>query len=106
MTESPPSLHASRSCVIRVGLVSPIEWGPPNLARHQVLWHGDGVGNPHGQHTDPALLRIGVDEALSACRRAMEIAARCLRWEAKGRTTGEKERNFRLRSHAFGWETL
>jgi ADP-heptose:LPS heptosyltransferase len=51
------------------GPVSPRLWGPPADPRHQVLFHGDGRGNPHGGAVDPALLRISVDEVLSAIGR-------------------------------------
>jgi ADP-heptose:LPS heptosyltransferase len=59
--------------VVLFGPVSPAEWGPPALPRHQVLWHGRNGqrGDPHGDQPDPALLAITVPEVLAACRRAV-----------------------------------
>jgi ADP-heptose:LPS heptosyltransferase len=57
--------------VILFGPVSPALWGPPADPRHQVLWHGDGSGDPHATEPDPALLRISVDEVLTASERAL-----------------------------------
>lgn len=48
------------------GPVSPLRWGPPQQPRHQVLWHGDDTGDPHGTTVDPALLAITVAEVLAA----------------------------------------
>jgi ADP-heptose:LPS heptosyltransferase len=56
------------------GPVSPARWGPPADARHQVLWHGDGTGDPHAVELDPALARITVDEVVPAVTRAMAAA--------------------------------
>jgi Glycosyltransferase family 9 (heptosyltransferase) len=62
--------------VVLFGPVSPAVWGPPpELPRHQVLWHGDGRGDPHGTELDPALARIGVDEVEAAVERALAAAA-------------------------------
>lgn len=55
--------------VLLFGPVSPLVWGPPADGPHEVLWHGDGRGDPHGPQPDPALLRITVDEVLAACGR-------------------------------------
>ena len=55
--------------VVLFGAVSPREWGPPPDPRHQVLWHGDGRGDPHAGVVDPALLQISVPEVLAATRR-------------------------------------
>jgi ADP-heptose:LPS heptosyltransferase len=60
--------------VIMFGPVSPTVWGPPADPRHQVLWHGDGTGNPHGVKLDPALSRITADEVLAAAERAQTAA--------------------------------
>ena len=60
--------------VVLCGPVSPAVWGPPPDPRHQVLWHGDGTGDPHGARPDPALLRISVAEAAAACARAVASA--------------------------------
>jgi ADP-heptose:LPS heptosyltransferase len=54
------------------GPVSPAGWGPPPHARHQVLWHGDGRGDPHGSTVDAALTRITVAEVMAAAARATE----------------------------------
>jgi hypothetical protein len=65
---------AAAYCVPSVtlfGPVSPLRWGPPPYPRHQVLWHGDDTGDPHGAVPDPALLRITVDEVASAAERAL-----------------------------------
>lgn len=61
--------------VLLFGPVAPAVWGPPpGLARHQVLWHGDGRGDPHGMQLDPALARIEVDEVAVAADRALAAA--------------------------------
>jgi ADP-heptose:LPS heptosyltransferase len=61
------------------GPVSPAVWGPPADERHQVLWHGDGSGDPHGAASDPALLAITVDEVLAAADRAVSGLATAVR---------------------------
>ena len=60
--------------VVLFGPVSPARWGPPADPRHQVLWHGDGTGDPHGADLDPALQRITVDEVGCAVDRAVREA--------------------------------
>lgn len=55
-----------RPSVLLFGPVSPALWGPPAGARHVVLWHGDGTGDPWGQSVDPALDRVSVEEVLTA----------------------------------------
>lgn len=57
--------------VVLFGPVSPAVWGPPADERHQVLWHGDGTGDPHGGEMDPALAAITVDEVLAAAEHAV-----------------------------------
>lgn len=57
------------------GPVSPARWGPPDDARHRVLWHGDGTGDPHGPHCDPALARITAAEVVAACALPRATAA-------------------------------
>jgi ADP-heptose:LPS heptosyltransferase len=57
------------------GPVSPAVWGPPPEPRHQVLWHGDGTGDPHGASPDPALLAVTVDEVVAAVDRALAAVA-------------------------------
>jgi len=51
--------------VVLFGPTPPSRWGPPP-GPHTVLWHGEGVGDPHADAPDPALLRITVDEVLKA----------------------------------------
>jgi hypothetical protein len=46
------------------GPTPPHRWGPPEDGPHDVLWHGTGVGDPHADAPDPALLEITVDEVL------------------------------------------
>lgn len=53
------------------GPVSPVRWGPPDHPRHQVLWHGDDTGDPHGTTVDPALQRITVTEVVRAAHHAL-----------------------------------
>ncbi|MFE7856898.1 glycosyltransferase family 9 protein [Streptomyces sp. NPDC057403] len=48
------------------GPVSPRLWGPPPLARHVALWKPGPPGDPHGDRTDPRLLRIDADEVTAA----------------------------------------
>jgi Glycosyltransferase family 9 (heptosyltransferase) len=53
--------------VLLFGPIAPSQWGPAvDVDRHVVLWHGDGTGDPHGDEPDQALLRIDVEEVLSA----------------------------------------
>jgi ADP-heptose:LPS heptosyltransferase len=59
------SLYRTPS-VLLFGPVSPSIWGPPADGPHQVLWHGDGTGDPHGSEPDPALLKITVEEVVHA----------------------------------------
>lgn len=56
--------HATRSVTL-FGPVAPSRWGPPPDPRHRALWYGP-EGDPHGRRTDPALLRITVDDVLDA----------------------------------------
>jgi len=58
------SAYATPS-VLLFGPTPPSRWGPPP-GPHTVLWHGTGVGDPHAAEPDPTLLRIGVDEVLTA----------------------------------------
>jgi ADP-heptose:LPS heptosyltransferase len=60
--------------VVLFGPVSPKVWGPPPDPRHQVVWHGDGTGDPHGSRPDPALLEATVDEVVAAAVRAVAAA--------------------------------
>jgi ADP-heptose:LPS heptosyltransferase len=66
----------ARPSVVLFGPVSPAVWGPPDHPRHEVLWHGDGTGDPHGARPDPALLRISVAEVAAAIDRALAGEAR------------------------------
>lgn len=58
--------------VVLFGPVPPDEWGPPAERRHQVVWHGTGRGDPHGDEPDRALLRITVDEVLDRAGAALQ----------------------------------
>ena len=51
--------------VVLFGPTSPGLWGPPERRRHRVLWAGS-QGDPHGDAPDPGLLRIQVDDVLTA----------------------------------------
>lgn len=53
--------------VLLFGPTPPGRWGPVRVDRHAVLWAG-GEGDPHGDRTDPGLLRIGTAEVLAAAR--------------------------------------
>jgi len=62
--------------VLLFGPVAPSQWGPAiDHHRHLVLWHGDGTGDPHGEQPDPALLRISVEEVLSAVSKLTTVDA-------------------------------
>jgi ADP-heptose:LPS heptosyltransferase len=63
------SAYATPSVTL-FGPVSPMVWGPPDEQWHQVLAHGAGNGDPHGNTPDPALLRIDVDAVERAAHRA------------------------------------
>jgi ADP-heptose:LPS heptosyltransferase len=54
--------------VVLFGPTPPHRWGPPEDGPHDVLWHGTGVGDPHADVPDPALLEITVDEVLDRVR--------------------------------------
>ncbi|KUO06918.1 glycosyltransferase family 9 protein [Streptomyces sp. DSM 15324] len=58
--------HATPSVTL-FGPVSPRLWGPPRTGRHLALWRAGPPGDPHGDHPDPRLLRIGVEETAAAC---------------------------------------
>ncbi|MGW7262203.1 glycosyltransferase family 9 protein [Streptomyces sp. NPDC054842] len=60
--------HAAPSVTL-FGPVPPSRWGPPAHRRHQVLWHPGPDGDPHGDDTDPALLRIRPEDVLEALDR-------------------------------------
>lgn len=60
--------------VVLFGPVAPSRWGPPPDPRHQVIWHGDGTGDPHGDEPDRALLAVRVAEVAAAVTRALEGA--------------------------------
>jgi ADP-heptose:LPS heptosyltransferase len=55
-----------RPSVLLFGPTPPARWGPPAGGPHTVLWHGDRPGDPFGSQPDAALLRITVEEVLSA----------------------------------------
>lgn len=68
-------IAACTPSVVLYGPVSPRNWGPmPAHPRHQVLFRGNGTGDPHGAVPDPALLRITVSDVLAACDRAQRAA--------------------------------
>ena len=52
--------------VVLFGPTPPRRWGPPAVGPHTVLWHGEGVGDPHAGAADPALLRVAVAEVVAA----------------------------------------
>ncbi|MEX0427760.1 glycosyltransferase family 9 protein [Nocardioides sp. DS6] len=56
--------------VLLFGPTPPRRWGPPP-GPHAVLWHGTEVGDPHAGEPDPALLRITVEEVLTAAHAAL-----------------------------------
>ena len=57
--------------VVLFGPVPPQHWGPPDPARHIVLWRGH-TGDPHADEPDPGLLELGVDDVLEALSRLPE----------------------------------
>ena len=57
-----------RPSVLLFGPTPPARWGPPQSGPHTVLWHGERTGDPLGTEPDPALLRITVDEVVSAAQ--------------------------------------
>lgn len=52
--------------VVLFGPVSPGRWGPPARPQHFALDRGAGGGDPWGDHRDPALLRVQVDDVLAS----------------------------------------
>jgi ADP-heptose:LPS heptosyltransferase len=60
--------------VVLFGPVPPSEWGPPREGPHTIVWHdvertGAATrGDPFGDHVDPALLAISVEEVEAAMR--------------------------------------
>ncbi|MFD7511723.1 glycosyltransferase family 9 protein, partial [Streptomyces sp. NPDC059853] len=77
--------HGTASVVL-FGPVSPRLWGPPLSPAHRVLWHPDTgpdpatapvrPGDPHADHPDARLLRIGVEEVLTAVEEVLTAPAR------------------------------
>ena len=68
--------HLGTACavpsVLLFGPVAPSAWGPAvDLDLHEVLWHGDGSGDPHGADPDPHLLLVTVGEVLHAALRML-----------------------------------
>ncbi|GCD42108.1 glycosyltransferase family 9 protein [Streptomyces paromomycinus] len=63
--------------VVLFGPVAPRLWGPPEVPRHQVLWHPGHLdrarpGDAHGDQPDRRLLRITAAEVLTAVARLPE----------------------------------
>ena len=54
--------------VVLFGPVSPRLWGPPEDARHLVLWAGR-TGDPHASTADAGLLEITPEQVIQALRR-------------------------------------
>ena len=62
--------------VIVFGPVPPTRWGPlADRDRHTVIWHGAGLGEGDGNadRCDPVLLRVGVDEVLTAALARLDL---------------------------------
>jgi ADP-heptose:LPS heptosyltransferase len=51
--------------VVLFGPTPPSTWGPPASGPHTALWTGT-VGDPHGEHLDPALAALDVATVLAA----------------------------------------
>lgn len=68
--------------VVLFGPTPPSRWGPPANGPHTVLWHGTGVGDPHADVPDPALLRITTEEVLE------QVELRLARGRGGSRSTG------------------
>lgn len=58
--------------VLLFGPTPPSRWGPVTGGPHEVVWRGDGTGDPWGEAVDPALLRVSVDDVLGAAERALD----------------------------------
>ncbi|MET9503415.1 glycosyltransferase family 9 protein [Streptomyces sp. NPDC006622] len=71
--------HATPSVTL-CGPVAPRLWGPPRSPRHLALWKPGPPGDPHADVPDPRLLRIDVDETVTAARTLLR----------RGRTTSER----------------
>ncbi|MFE6649871.1 glycosyltransferase family 9 protein [Nocardioides sp. NPDC057772] len=61
--------------VVLFGPTPPSAWGPPP-GPHIALWRGDRPGDPHASATDPALLRLRVDEVNDAALRLLSEPGR------------------------------
>jgi ADP-heptose:LPS heptosyltransferase len=48
------------------GPTPPAMWGPPGRGPHRALWHGSGVGDPHADRPNSALLLISTAEVIAA----------------------------------------
>ena len=62
--------------VIVFGPVPPTRWGPlADPDRHTVIWHGAGLGEGDGNadRCDPVLLRVRVDEVLTAALARLDL---------------------------------
>jgi ADP-heptose:LPS heptosyltransferase len=63
--------------VVLFGPTAPALWGPTiDQDLHTVIWHGDPnhPGDPHGDHIDPALADITVDEVIAAATAQLSAA--------------------------------
>ncbi len=62
----------ARPSVLLFGPTPPAQWGPPDHARHRVLWAGH-AGDPHAAKPDAGLLAITPRDVLAAARDAQSI---------------------------------
>jgi ADP-heptose:LPS heptosyltransferase len=62
--------------VVLFGPTPPSRWGPPE-GPHVAIWHGSGVGDPHGELPDPALLAIDVPEVLEQAALSLDPGSAC-----------------------------
>lgn len=59
--------------VVLFGPTPPARWGPPADGPHVVVWKGSRPGDPWGQQTDPALLRVTVQEVVTAAAQVLGL---------------------------------
>jgi ADP-heptose:LPS heptosyltransferase len=58
--------------VILFGPTSPYKWGPPQRARHRIIWRGT-LGDPHADVVDPGLASITVSEVLAELDALLDV---------------------------------